>query len=101
MWLITCVLVMTMDPSNMAASSSNDLSCSICRFIPGLNSAQQDLCCDVPKAISLLDLTERSIQTECKWQLRKELWNCSNIGRPIFREPGLRGEDFHKRILYA
>lgn len=94
-WFIILQIITATELSGLettAASTTLSLQCQVCRLIPGLTPSQQDVCCDIPKAISLLQMSEHSMQTECKWQLRKELWNCSEIGMPIFRAPNMPGE---------
>ena len=88
--------------------TTESVACQVCRVIPGLTPSQQEICCDNPTAIVLLDTTEHMMRTECRWQLRKELWNCSEIGMPIFRPPQMPGTDgvvsygtFQKRYRFS
>lgn len=93
-WFVVLQIITAAELSGVEtdAASTDSVSCFVCRIIPGLTPSQQNMCCDLPKAITILDKMEHTMRTECRWQLRKELWNCSEIGMPIFRAPTLQGQ---------
>lgn len=73
-------------------SPAVDIQELICRAIPGLNEDQIQLCKEVPRAIEILQNTHKMLASECAWQFRKELWNCSGLDRPLFSAPNLAGK---------
>ena len=89
---LLCAWTIQLARPQTPGSSLIDIQDIICRSIPGLNEGQIDLCKEVPKAISILKKTQELFNEECTWQFRKELWNCSGVGMPIFSRLTLRGE---------
>jgi len=75
-----------------APQLSDDFQSLICRGIPNLSEEQIQMCIEVPQAISKLQTTEGIFRSECQWQFRRELWNCSGSGMPVFSEPKLAGK---------
>ena len=73
-------------------SPSAEIQDLICRAIPGLNEEQIQICKDVPRAIEILQNTQKMLASECAWQFRKELWNCSGLDMPLFSAPNIAGE---------
>lgn len=74
-----------------AMGTASSIQCAVCRFIPGLTPSQVDMCCEFPRAILLLSGTQKVMRAECRWQFRKELWNCSELDMPLFKETVLPG----------
>ncbi|KAL5474922.1 hypothetical protein EMCRGX_G026952 [Ephydatia muelleri] len=56
----------------------------ICLTIPSLNAQQKALCRQLPKAMNVLVNATLAYTDECNWQFRKDRWNCSVGGIPIF-----------------
>ena len=56
----------------------------ICLTIPSLNAQQKALCRQLPKAMNVLVNATLAYTNECNWQFRKDRWNCSAGGIPIF-----------------
>ncbi len=73
-------------------SSASDIQDLICRGIPGLNEQQIQICKQVPRAINVLQETQRIFESECAWQFRKEQWNCTGVNMSVFSAPKFAGE---------
>lgn len=73
---LTCIWVL-----HVAQTFSPDL---ICLTIPGLNAVQRALCRQLPKAMNVLVNASLAYTDECNWQFRKDRWNCTVGGIPVF-----------------
>lgn len=65
---------------------------TLCRNTAGLNVKQQNICIEVPAAMSILIRAEGIVNAECAWQFRREQWNCTGAESPIFSRPPLQGK---------
>ena len=76
-----CSSLMCIWVFHAAQTFSPDL---ICLTIPSLNAQQKALCRQLPKAMNVLVNATLAYTDECNWQFRKDRWNCSVGGIPIF-----------------
>ena len=73
-----------------SSDNCSSIHCIICRSIESLNEIQIDMCTDVPQSLTVLTNAQPIIAGECKWQFRKEQWDCAGITTPIIEEPNLK-----------
>lgn len=89
--------------SSGAGGSSDNCSsfhCILCRSISSFNEIQVDMCTDVPQSLPVLTNAQPIIAGECKWQFRKEQWDCAGISTPIIEEPPLKCKLVKFKIYY-
>ncbi|KAH8371889.1 hypothetical protein KR093_009245, partial [Drosophila rubida] len=58
---------------------SSFTSAMLCGRIPGLTTAQRQLCSDMPDALIALDEGQQVGARECQQQFRGHRWNCSGV----------------------
>ncbi len=58
----------------------------LCKYSPGLNEAQRNVCIQYPAAMPVLHEVINLIQDECSSQLKGERWNCTSVVPPIVGE---------------
>lgn len=86
--------------SGEGGSSENcSLFCELCRAIPGLNEVQLDMCIDIPSSLPVLVNSQPIIEGECKWQFRKEQWDCAGVTTPILDEPTFKCKPLSSKLL--
>lgn len=69
------------------SSEATPLADLLCKYTPGLNEAQQNICREYPAAMPILQQeVTKLIQNECTSQLKGERWNCSSVIPPIVGE---------------
>ena len=73
-----------------SSDNCSSIHCVICRSIESLNEIQVDMCTDVPQSLTVLTNAQPIIAGECKWQFRKDQWDCAGITTPIIEEPNLK-----------
>ena len=61
----------------------------LCKYSPGLNEAQRNICLQYPGAMPFLQEVIDLVHEECTSQLKGERWNCTSIVPPIFTEQSI------------
>ena len=56
----------------------------LCKYSPGLNEAQRNVCIQYPAAMPILQEVIDIYHDECSQQLKGERWNCTSVVPPIF-----------------
>lgn len=56
----------------------------ICKYSPGLNDAQREICRQYPTVMTILSEIPPLFYTECKEQFQHNRWNCSTTTPPIY-----------------
>ena len=87
-----------------SSDNCSSIHCVICRSIPSLNEIQVNICTNVPQSLTVLTNAQPIIAGECKWQFRKDQWDCAGITNPIIEEPSLKcksTEEIANTILVA
>lgn len=83
-------LAYPVESSGSAPDCNNSIHCIICRSIPSLNENQVEMCINVPQSLTVLTNAQPMISGECKWQFRREQWDCAGVTTPIIEEPDLK-----------
>lgn len=58
----------------------------ICKYSPGLNEAQRNICVEFPSVMSTLNDIPPVFYEQCVDQFRNDRWNCTSTVPPIFGE---------------